>query len=479
MKPSPIKLLYALVLIVALSCSSLTADRQFSDRRDATFKCLQYAGEYEATEILKNKESLALFQDRTVEIVCHAEKLIETNQKEGAVLDQRWYGLQYFGKHEDLIFNAANVMFFGGLENDVRHYLGDRYTSIDAVEGNQDSGDIRLYIGKRKGGSYDFIVIGQNGREVALKATIRLLYLIKFADDETKRKYRDKLASFTQSLRVLLSSASPRDEFITFFNKYGISNPDAVIIGFRADVRSLLKDDGISDPVSYTDESLRVNWYPDANGKKVLLVSIDKNRIFASRSGELIQAIFEISSTPPSITFLGAAGAIDAPGMVGRIVTPTSVMSGDSYASSRDGAVLVHLVRNRAAQEGAIKTADISVESIVVETTKWARRMREQGVETVDQELFHIMDAINSSPYAGKVDVLAGHLVTDNVSSNANDTEPTLEHAEETISATSDIRREFLSKILSKIGILKNKTSWLPGRSRSPETHRLFRLAAR
>ena len=419
------------------------------------------------------------FEDQTQEIVGHAEKLIETNQKEGAVLDQRWYGLKYFGKHQELILNAANVTFFGGLENDVRHYLGDRYTSIDPVEGNQDSGDIRMYIGKRKESSYDFIVIGQNGREVALKTTIRLLYLTKFADDETKRKYRDKLASFTQSLRVLLSSVSPRDEFIMFFRKYGISNPEAVVIGFRGDVRSLLKDDGVSDPVSYTDESLRVNWYPDANGKKVLLVSIDKNRIFASRSGELIQAIFEISSTPPYITFLGAAGAIDAPEMVGRIVTPTSVMSGDSYAASRDGGVLVQLVRNRAAREGAVKTADISVESIVVETTKWARRMREQGVETVDQELFHIMDAINSSPYAGKVDVLAGHLVTDNVSSNANDTKPTLERAEETISATSDIRREFLSKLLRKIGILKNKTSRLPRRSRSLETHRLFRLAAR
>jgi hypothetical protein len=166
------------------------------------------------------------FEDRTQEIVRHAETLIETNQKEGAVLDQRWYGLKYFGKHQELILNAANVTFFGGLENDARHYLGDRYTSIDAVEENQDSGDIRLYIGKRKGGSYDFIVVGQNGREVALKTTIRLLYLIKFADDETKRKYRDKLASFTQSLRVLLSSVSARDEFITFFNKHGISNPD-------------------------------------------------------------------------------------------------------------------------------------------------------------------------------------------------------------------------------------------------------------
>jgi hypothetical protein len=75
------------------------------------------------------------------------------------------------------------------------------------------------------------------------------------------------------------------------------------MIGFRGDIRSLLKDDGVSDPESYTDESLRVNWYPDANGKKVLLVSIDKNRIFASRSGELIEAIFAISASAPTRAF--------------------------------------------------------------------------------------------------------------------------------------------------------------------------------
>ena len=471
-------LLFALALGLLFSCNFSQIIKQADVSRSADQS--RRPSEAATDNLYTSRGAQASFEDQTQEIVRHAETLIETNQKEGAVLDQRWYGLQYFGKHEDLIFNAANVMFFGGLENDVRNQLLDQYRSLDPVEENQDSGDIRLYTGKRKDGNFDFIVIGQNGKEVALKTVIRLLYLTKFVDAETRQKYREKIESFDKSLKVLMSSVSAKQEYIAFFTKHGITNPDAVMIGFRDDVRSLLKEDGLSDPESYTDESLRVNWYTDANGKKVLLVSIDKNRIFASRSGELVKAIFAISGNhPPSIVFLGIAGAIDAPEMVGRIVTPTSVMSGDSYAASRDGGVLVHLVRNRAAQEGAIKTADVSVESIVVETTKWARRMREQGVETVDQELFHIMDAINSSPYAGKVDVLAGHLVTDNVSSNANDTEPTLEHAEETISATSDIRREFLSKILRKIGILKNKTSRLPRRSRSLETHRLFRLAAR
>jgi len=418
----------------------------------------------------------ASFEDQTQEILGHAKTLIETNQKEGAVLDQRWYGLKYFGKHEDLIFNAVNVMFFGGLENDVRNQLLDQYRSLDPVEDNQDSGDIRLYTGKRKDGNFDFIVIGQNGKEVALKTIIRLLYLAKFVDAETRQKYRQKIESFDKSLKVLMSSVSAKQEYIAFFTKHGITNPDAVMIGFRGDIRSLLKDDGVSDPESYTDESLRVNWYPDANGKKVLLVSIDKNRIFASRSGELIQAILEISSTPPSVTFLGAAGAIDAPEMVGKIVAPTSVMDGDSFPASPDKGVLVQIVRNRAAVQAAIKTADVSVDSVLMETTKWVERMKAYGVKTVDQELFHIINAINSSEHAGKVEIFAGHLVTDNVSSNANDTDLTLEHAEEIISATSEIRKEFLSKTLTKIAILKNRTSSLPRRSQSLEMRRPFRL---
>ncbi|MGE5219485.1 MAG: hypothetical protein ACM3SP_21000, partial [Chloroflexota bacterium] len=221
------------------------------------------------------------------------------------MLDQRWYGLKDFASHQQLILNARKVIFFGGLEKDVRNQFGDRYAAIEPVEESQDSGDIRLYTGKRKEGGYDFVIIGQNSREVALKTMIRLLYLAKFVDDATRQKYRNKLATFTQSLHVLRSSVSPREEFIAFFHKHGISNPDAVFIGFRGDVRSLMKNAGVNDPESYTDESLRVNWYPDAKGKRVLLVSIDENRIFASRSGGLVEAIFAISAhTPPAIVFL-------------------------------------------------------------------------------------------------------------------------------------------------------------------------------
>jgi len=412
-----------------------------------------------------------LFEDRTQEVVAHAVRLIEKNRKEGAVLDQRWYGLKYFGKHQELIFNAAKVMFLGGRENDVRKHLSGQYASIDPVENNQDPGEIRLHIGKRKQGDYDFIVIGQNGREVALKTIIRLLYLTTFVDEQTRQKYRNKLESFSRSLQVSLSSVSARQEYIAFCHKHGIRDVDAVMIGFREDIRSLMRDEGISDPESYADESLRVNWYTNANGKRVLLVSIDGNRIFASRSGELIEAIFAISAstgTPPSITFLGSGAAIDAPEMVGKIVAPTSAMKGDSFFASRDKGVLVHIIRNRAGDEAAKKAAAVSVESVVVETTQWAKNMKDHRIDTVDQELFHIMHAINSSPYAGKVEVFAGILVTDNVSSDARNSDMTLQHAEEMISKTADIRREFLSKVLKKIGILKNETSWLPRPVRSP-----------
>jgi hypothetical protein len=78
-----------------------------------------------------------------------------------------------------------------------------------------------------------------------LKTIIRLIYVAKFVDEETRQKYRDKLDSFKNSLKVLMSSVTARKEYIAFFNKHRISNPDAVMIGFRGDIRSLLKDDGV------------------------------------------------------------------------------------------------------------------------------------------------------------------------------------------------------------------------------------------
>jgi len=493
MKRRAATLCSALAAILSLSCNLWYAAKpsgnSTSDKRESSSKqssgCgpsdrlqnYQYARDVKANEVRDPKPGYRVsFQDKTAEIVSQAQRIIETNQKEGAVLDQRWYSLKYFDKHQELILNAATVTFFGGRENDVRNHLSGRYISINPIEENQDSGDIRMYIGERTKSDFDFIVIGQNGNEVALKTIIRLLYLRKFVDDKTKQKYRDKLASFTQSLQVLLSSVSPRDEFIKFFNRHGIDRSDAVIIGFRGDVRSLMKDDGISDPESYSDESLRVNCYPDANGKRVLLVSIDKNRIFASRAGELIEALLLTSPparSPLSITFLGSGGAIDARQMVGQIVTPISVLNGDSYVASSGKAALVHLIRNSAADGTAPKTADVTVETVVAETTQWARKMKDLGISTVDQELFHIMNAINSSPYANRIHLYVGTLVTDNVSSKAQDNDTTLEHAEEIISATADVRRAFLYKILQKMGVLKKDASRNPREPRSEDARPL------
>lgn len=39
-----------------------------------------------------------------------------------------------------------------------------------------------------------------------------------------------------------LSSRNPREEFIAFFKKHCIDNPNVVMIGFRGDIRPLLRN---------------------------------------------------------------------------------------------------------------------------------------------------------------------------------------------------------------------------------------------
>jgi hypothetical protein len=452
MKRSTASFFSTFILILSLACSP----GQVGNYRDAL--------DGQPNRVLSGHEkSTVSFEDKTAEVLGHAERLIENNEKEGAVLDQRWYTLKRFGNHQDAIFSASQVIFYGGSENAVRTYSGNRYTSILPLENDRDPGDIRLFIGKRAA-QHDLIIVGQNGKEVALKTIIRLLYLAKFVDDERKRKYGDKLRAFRKSLKVLMSSLGARQEFIGFFNKHAISNPDAVMIGFIGDIRSLIRDEGIADPELYSDESLRVNWYTNASGMRVLLVSIDHNRIFSSRAGELIEAIFTVSpNTTPSVTFLGSGGAIDEPGIVGKIVRPTVVIKGDPFPAIRHRGVLVHLIRNKALEGAAIKTAHASVESVVVETTQWAIKMKRDRIRTVDQELFHIVDAINSSANARAVEVFAGILVTDNVSSNVEaNVDATLEYAEETIARAAGVRREFFSDVLTKLGVLKRGKTTLP-----------------
>lgn len=94
------------------------------------------------------------------------------------------------------------MIFFGGLEYDVRKQVADRYVSMDPAEENQDSGNIRLYTGKLSDRTYEF----------------------------------------KKSLQVFLSSRNPREEFIAFFKKHCIDNPNVVMIGFRGDIRPRLRN---------------------------------------------------------------------------------------------------------------------------------------------------------------------------------------------------------------------------------------------
>jgi hypothetical protein len=82
--------------------------------------------------------------------------------------------------------------------------------------------------------------------------------------------------------------------------------------------------------------------------------------------------------------------------------------------------------------------------------------MKSDRVRTVDQELFHIIKAVNSRESTEKVEVYVGILITDNVSSDADaNSDMTLEHAEETIAKTASTRREFLTGILTDLRILE------------------------
>jgi hypothetical protein len=445
MNRSVATLFSALIVIFPLACNSARID---IGQESFTSQSHQTNREFSEPRIS--------FEDRTEELVGHAERLIAKNEKEGAVLDQRWYTFKRFGQYQDKIFSASQVVFYGGLEKDVRANLPKHYESVVPLEKDQEPGEIRLFSAKHAPAQHDLIIIGQNGREVALKTIIRLIYLAGFTDPERQRKYREKLHSFKKSLKVFMSSRSARREFVDFFAKHGVSSPDTVMIGFIGDTRSLLKAEGIQDPELYSDESLRINWFKNANGRKVLLVSIDHNRIYASRSGELIEAILAISGTsPPTIVFLGSAGAIEDPSIVGRIVTPTMVLNGDPFPAVQHRGALVHLIRNKAVAQGRIKTAHASVENVVVETTQWAEGMKRDRVRTVDQELFHMMKAVNSRDSTQQAEIYVGILVTDNVSFSADaNTDMTLEHAEEAIAKTASTRREFLTSILTDLRLL-------------------------
>ena len=399
------------------------------------------------------------FEDKTLEIVRHAERLIDKNDREGAVLDQKWYGFRRFGKYQELFLGAEQVLFYGGLEAEVKSHIKDQYLALAPLDDDPDPGDIRLFAGHLPGKKWDYIVIGHNGREVALKTMIRLIYMAKFADEDMKQKHRARLQAFSKSLRVFMSRVSARSEYLSFFNRHGIRNPDAVLIGFMGDASEVMSQMGFARPETYSDETLRALWYRNVHGKKVLLISINGNRIFASRCGDLIDALYDISpDSRPSVSFLGSGGSVDAPEMLGKIVSPTSVMNGDPFPNVKNKGALAYLLRNRAADLLSMQSIHASVESVVVETTEWARQMTRRRVNTVDQELYHIAAAINSSARGADTAFYAGILVTDNVSADKSSTDVTLEQAEQTIAQTAELRKRFLLAMLKRMGVFKDAT---------------------
>jgi len=82
------------------------------------------------------------FEDQTHQIVGHAERLIEKNDREGAVLDQKWYGFRRFGKYQELFLGAEKVLFYGGLEAEIKSHIQGQYLSLVPLDDNQDPGDI-------------------------------------------------------------------------------------------------------------------------------------------------------------------------------------------------------------------------------------------------------------------------------------------------------------------------------------------------
>jgi hypothetical protein len=441
-------LVAAIGAVICLSCSAIRTNPSVE---------LSYPANNEIDHSLADgRFSSVQFQDHTQEIIGDALKLIAKNQREGAPLDQRWYAFRRFRENLQSIFNAREIRFYGGREIDVRSVIAQRYISWVPFDPDQSSSDIRLFTARRNGDGFDLVIIGQNGREVALKTAIRLIYLFKFTDENRKRTFPGGLDAFVQRIKIFVSSITPKQEFIAFFKQHEIDNPDAVLIGFQGDTRAVLKEAGIEDPKRHSDDSLRVNWYPNANGKKVLLVSINGNRIFASRAGELVRAIFETFHSPPrALLFFGSGGAIAAADLVGQIVAPTVVVKDDFFVPDQPAGKLAQIIRNCATTILPLRSAHVSVENMVVETMNWAALKSRNRITTVDQELYHVVNAVNAAPYGGKLGFFVGILVTDDVSTLKSGDDVTLQFAEDTIARTTEVRREFIAKILAEIGIIR------------------------
>ena len=171
-----------------------------------------------------------------------------------------------------------------------------------------------------------------------------------------------------------------------------------------------------------------------------------------------MEAIYDSApASRPLVTFFGSAGAIDAPDLVGKIVAPTRLMNADPFPRITNQGALVHLVRNRALDLVRLHSTHASIESVVVETTAWAKHVKRERVNTVDQELYHVIDAIHASPRGKETDVYAVVLVTDNVAIDPSDNHVTLQAAEETIAASAPLRQKFLLDLFRRQRILTDQ----------------------
>ena len=72
----------------------------------------------------------------------------------------------------------------------------------------------------------------------------------------------------------------------------------------------------------------------------------------------------------------------------------------------------------------------------------------------MDQELFHVINALNASPHRSEIQVFVGMLVIDNVPATLAHHDDTLQHAEDVIMRTATVRRQFLADVLAEAGII-------------------------
>src|SRR5688572_33041567 len=131
MNRSAATLFSALIVIFLLACNSARIDigqGSFTSQSNETIR--------------EFSEPRISFEDRTEELVGHAERLIAKNEKEGAVVDERWDTFKRFGQYQDTIFSASQSVFYGGVEDDVRANVANHYESIVPLDKDQDLGAV-------------------------------------------------------------------------------------------------------------------------------------------------------------------------------------------------------------------------------------------------------------------------------------------------------------------------------------------------